>query len=304
MGCAAMLIQLDGFEWLYEFSRAHEDWELDELIMMVPAIAIVGCILVVFKHRAQAKTMARLKEANTELVHLRKQQDGFMHAITHELRTPMHQVRSLLELLREPSLLPQERDSYVEKAGESAKRLHGHMERILEFASIGSPTFACNRNFFSPEALGRALTTRYAAMAKQANTTLQCEFQPEMPAIVTGCERIASRCIELLLENALTFAHGTTVTLRVSLEAQGEQHQMLALEVRDTGPGIPAAVEQQLFDPFMHVEEDASHSHGGVGMGLAIVNRMALAVGGKVQVQNQPGRGVLFRVLLPVSEAS
>ncbi len=304
---ALVLMQVEAFEWVYAFSRAHEDWELDELLMTIPALAIFGCALAYFRHRAMRRAMVAkaqvlhtLAQANQELKRLRKHQDDFMSAVTHELRTPMHHVHSLLELLEDPDLSEEERALYIAKASEAAARLQTQLEMVLEFVSLGVHEWRCQEVPFSPAVQLREIAAHYTPKVHAADATISVSVQDDIPEIVMGCDTVMRRCIELLLDNAIKFAKGTAITLRLKHTVSSPEVSVLVVEVADTGPGIPHDHQDTVFAPLVQGDGGVSRQHGGLGMGLAVVHRMASLAKGHVALESQPGQGASFRVSIPI----
>jgi signal transduction histidine kinase len=114
----------------------------------------------------------------------------------------------------------------------------------------------------------------------------------EFPRYVHSDEVRLRQILLNLLSNAVKFTERGGVILRVSVSANGQQP--LRLEIEDTGPGINAADQARLFQPFARIGD------GSGGLGLSIVQQYVHVMGGVVQVESEPGKGSLFRVELPL----
>jgi signal transduction histidine kinase len=99
-----------------------------------------------------------------------------------------------------------------------------------------------------------------------------------------------------LIHNAIKYTpNGGTISVELSAKNSGQ----VMMEVRDTGPGIPAAHRDRIFDRFYRVDTSRSREEGGVGLGLAIARWAIEANGGHIELASDGGRGSLFRVVLP-----
>jgi signal transduction histidine kinase len=102
-----------------------------------------------------------------------------------------------------------------------------------------------------------------------------------------------------VLHNAIKYTPGGgAIRMVVKLAASGEA----MIEVHDTGPGIPAADRQRIFERFYRVDGARTREAGGVGLGLAIARWAVEANGGRIEVESEAGGGALFRIVLPLAE--
>jgi signal transduction histidine kinase len=104
-----------------------------------------------------------------------------------------------------------------------------------------------------------------------------------------------------LIHNAIEYTpNGGTISVELNATNSGQA----VIEVRDTGPGIPAAHRDRIFDRFYRVDASRSREEGGVGLGLAIARWAIEAHGGHIELESDQGHGSLFRVLLPAADDS
>jgi CheY-like chemotaxis protein len=103
-----------------------------------------------------------------------------------------------------------------------------------------------------------------------------------------------------LLDNAIKFTHRGGVELRVFGETRDLSTSMVTFEIRDTGIGIPADHLDLIFDSFRQVESGLSRSYPGLGLGMAIAQKVANLLSGQITVESQPGRGTIVRACIPL----
>ena len=135
----------------------------------------------------------------------------------------------------------------------------------------------------------------FQVAAHQAELTIEAEIAPALPP-VCGAPTYVRRVLDNLLGNAVKFTPaGGTITVRLYRE-----EEFVALEVSDTGVGIPDDKLTRIFDRFYQVDGSASRRFGGMGLGLALVREIVEAYKGRVMVESQVGEGSTFKALLPV----
>jgi len=224
----------------------------------------------------------RLAQAQ-EAVRLR---DEFLSIAAHELRTPLTAL--LLQLQSLDKAGPGRGN--VSPALRSARRLAGLVEMLLDVSRIATGRLELSKEEVDLVQLARDAIDRYSDEARRVGSQVVLEGEPS----VTGrwdALRI-EQVFANLLGNALKYAAGTDVTVRVS-SRDGEAK----VEVADRGPGIAAEDAARIFGRF---ERAAPARHyGGLGLGLYIARQVIEAHGGSIRVAETPGGGATFAVLLP-----
>lgn len=217
-------------------------------------------------------------------------QQRFVANAAHQLRTPLAGIRTQLELLqREPDAT--ERDARTRHCVGAIERL-GHLINqmlVLLSAEPGGRHTSLAATVDLPELI-RDRSPEWIRLAEARNLDLGFELQA---ARVNGDRLLLGEMIANLVANALNY---TPAPGEVTIRCRAEGSHSL-IEVEDTGPGIPAAARQQVFERFFRLP---AASHPGSGLGLAIVREIAHGAGGEVDIlDTADGRGVLLRVSLP-----
>jgi signal transduction histidine kinase len=236
-----------------------------------------------------AAALARLEE-------LDRLKDRFIQNVSHELRSPLAITRGYVEMLEAGELgeLRPKQQKPVAIIGRRVRMLSDLVQDItliLE-AEVSPP---------EPEAVALDELVRMAAedfqlAVEQAELTLHTDIVPHLPP-VSASYGYLRRVLDNLLGNAVKFTPaGGTITVRVQQE--GEQ---VALEVSDTGVGIPPDQLEHIFKRFYQVDNSIWRQYGGVGLGLALVKELVETYGGSVAVESQVGEGSTFTVLLPIA---
>ncbi|EFL29916.1 phosphate regulon sensor kinase PhoR [Streptomyces viridochromogenes DSM 40736] len=212
---------------------------------------------------------------------------------SHELRTPIAAVRAHTDLaLRHPGPLPHEVRHSLERIEATSRRMSGLVDDLLLLARLdaGRPLAR------EPVDLTRlALDAVDDARALSADHHWQLEL-PEEPVVVEGDEHRLHQVLANLLSNArIHTPPGTRVTLSL---APGSHHAEIT--VADDGPGIPEALQAEIFHRFTRADPGRSRRTGGTGLGLAIVDAVITAHHGTISVTSGPG-STSFRLRLPLA---
>ena len=246
--------------------------------------------------RKVAARTAELAAANASLVDADRRKDEFLATLAHELRNPLAPIRNALEIMR---LSPTDSDG-VEEARQIVGRQVRHMVRLIDDLLDASRITRNNlRIQLAPADLGdplrAALETASPAIA-DAGLTLSATL-PDEPIPVSGDPVRLAQLFTNLLTNAAKFTErGGTVTLAVETSCSH-----VLVRVTDTGVGIPPDMLPHVFDLFTQVKQADHRSHGGLGIGLALVKRMTEMHGGAVTAHSEGlGRGAEFVVTLPL----
>jgi heavy metal sensor kinase len=233
------------------------------------------------------ETLSRLQDAFERL-------RRFTADASHELRTPLTAMRSVGEVALRNTL---ETAAYRDVIGsmlEEVDRLTRLVESLLILTRADSGKYQ-----LAPETLDLAALAgnvidqlRVLADEKQQHLTLKAPIQIH----ATADTALMRHALMNLIHNAIKYTpNGGTITVEVSRTGAGQA----TIEVRDTGPGIPASHRDRIFDRFYRVDASRSRDEGGVGLGLAIARWAVEANGGQIKLASDGEVGSSFHVLLP-----
>ncbi len=263
------------------------------------------CVLVditEIKRAEEIRVHANALEAeNRQLLEAARVKDVFLSNMSHELYTPLNAIIGFAHLLGTGAIAP---DSprfakYLGDIGTSGQQLLAQLQAALSFtdAETGRIDLLARRVELR-EVLERVVdAARAECQARNIGVTLAAE--PESLPLVIDPMRLA-QVVAQLLSNAIRFSHSGG---RVALRAQAQGAHEFVVAVHDEGIGIAADQLAHLFTPFRQLSEGLARTHGGAGLGLALVRRIVHAQGGTVQVASTPGAGSVFTVTLPRVQA-
>jgi signal transduction histidine kinase len=213
--------------------------------------------------------------------------------LAHEIRNPLNSVKARLFTQRRvlgehsPGL---EDNQFID--GE-IDRLEGIVNDTLQFARPAEPTFQPMRVRVALEALCELLRPALAKSAIELKTDFQADSE-----ISADPNQLKQALLNLVNNAADSVGRSGTITLRArpaTLQRKRRRVPAVGVEVQDTGPGLTPEAKGRLFDPFFTTKEN------GTGLGLSITARIVDAHGGLIECESPPGRGALFRILLPIT---
>jgi signal transduction histidine kinase len=213
---------------------------------------------------------------------------AFLAGVTHELRTPLTAIRVLGETLAEGRGEPREYGALVARESE---RLESLVERVLTLTRVEQvPRFGP----VDPVELLRSAVALVAPRAERRSTRIECRVEPDLPECRWEGEAVR-RAVLNLLDNAV--AHGREGG-RVEASVSSDREEV-RLSVADDGPGIGRTDRRRVFGRFERGRTNAP----GTGLGLYLVEEVARAHGGRVDLVTAEGRGSTFTLVLPARPA-
>ncbi len=252
-------------------------------------------------------SIAERERTHLELAHLEAQsrqmqeatrlKSEFLANMSHELRTPLNAVLGFAELIAEGIVAPgsAQHKEFVGHILASGRQLLRLINDVLDLTKVE----AGRMNFFAervdPERLVQEVCSVLKAANRQRNVQIATHCDAELNEIVIDPARF-KQVLFNYLSNAIKFS-GPGGHVDVRIRAEGDD--AFRLEVTDDGIGISAEHRPRLFIEFQQLDPGSAKRHGGTGLGLALTKRLVEALGGKVGVESQLGRGSTFYAVLP-----
>jgi signal transduction histidine kinase len=230
----------------------------------------------------------RFREMAARLAEAAELERNFLMSVSHELRTPLTAIQGHVAALREGVFYdPEAQDASLEVISQEAERLGRLVGDVLDLAKLDAHRFTVLREEVEMERLVERAYAAFAEHAKQRSIDYRLELDAR-PIVVTDGDRVL-QIISNLLANAFKW---TPEGGRVELVLD-HSDDAVRVEVVDTGPGIAPEEQERIFRAFW------SRDGGGTGLGLAIARELALALGGRIELDSDPGRGSRFLLVLP-----
>ncbi|MCU0826962.1 MAG: PAS domain S-box protein [Tabrizicola sp.] len=233
-----------------------------------------------------------LRAAMTAAEAANRAKSDFLAAMSHEMRTPLNGVLGMAQVMERQTLDPAQQ-TMLKIIRESGEYLLTVINDILDLAKIEAGRLTLEpRPFHLCTVTEKVLAVhRIAASEKGIGLRLECPDDPHQGWRLGDPQRL-SQILHNLVGNAVKFTDHGEVVLRLDIASE----ERLAIEVLDTGPGLAEAELQAVFEEFRQGQGGIARRHGGTGLGLTIVRRLAGLMDGSITLRNVPGKGLLARV--------
>ena len=224
----------------------------------------------------EARRAAQVFNQMQARIRLQMEERGrFLAAVSHDLRTPLTRMKLRLERPDESI----QRERLLNDIEEMAAMLGATLDYFRSEATIEMP------QLLDVQALLESMVEDLVENGRDVTLT-------GASAAITTLPLALRRCLSNLLENALRYGESASISI-------ADSHDMLAIDIRDRGPGIPPDKLQAVFEPFVRLEGSRNKATGGVGLGLAIAKDAARQCGGKLILKNAEDGGLIASVLIP-----
>ena len=254
--------------------------------------------------RKHAQELGKAKEA-AEIAS--KAKSDFLSQMSHEMRTPLNVVIGFCDLLMETSLNDLQKE-YADTCRQSAKLLSYLINDILDRSKIEAKKINLTAVDFDLVKLVNVVFKIVSQCNREKDVSLHFEFDQDVPKRLTGDPTRIQQILLNLVGNAVKFTPQGEVRLHVRRQPSAvisleEDTVPLELSVKDTGIGIPLDQQEEIFEPLNQGDPSIAEEYGGTGLGLTITKVLVEAMGGRISVNSEAGKGSEFVVMLPLRES-
>ncbi|MDD4880782.1 MAG: ATP-binding protein, partial [Gallionellaceae bacterium] len=271
-------------------------YAMNPLLLDGKVTGAVISVIDISEQRAAAQAREQALIAAEDLARLRSE---FLANMSHEIRTPINGVLGFAEIgARNYQDSEKARYAFQQILG-SGKRLLGVINDILDFSKIEAGKLNVEMTEVSLAEVIRQAIELARERVQAKHLKLLAKLAPDMPMTFLGDPLRIGQVLTNLVSNAVKFTEAGSITLSAS-----RQGDALVFKVMDTGIGMNAEQQAQLFQPFQQADGSITRKYGGTGLGLAISRRILELMGGEIRVESQPGLGSTFEFRLPYVEAT
>ncbi len=240
--------------------------------------------------------MFAIYKSTQAVVDLSERRSGFVSAVTHELKTPLSNIRMYIEMLEQGiASTPEREQEYYRILGSESSRLSRLINNVLEFSKLEKKQRPLNLQSGTFEEVIKEFTDILNEKLKIEGFSLRIEKEDLKPF---NYDREAMIQILInLVENSIKFGR-TSDEKEITLSIKNEK-KYVKINISDTGPGIPGHALKKIFDDFYRVDSSLTRKTGGTGIGLALVKNFVAEMGGSVSAANNNGPGCTITLLVP-----
>ncbi|MCL4209966.1 MAG: PAS domain S-box protein [Phycisphaeraceae bacterium] len=240
-----------------------------------------------------------LRKAMLEAQAANRAKSDFLANMSHEIRTPMTAILGYADLLRSPDLAPAEHADHLQTIRRNGEHLLQILNDILDLSKIESGRMEIEHVPVDVSAVLGDVMSLMRLRATEKRLTLRLDYETPIPSAILGDPTRLRQILLNLVGNAVKFTDSGSVTVTARLDEHEPGGPWLELIVADTGIGMTVEQIGRLFQPFTQGDETMTRRFGGTGLGLTICHRLALGMGGSLEVASTPNRGSTFTLRVP-----
>ncbi len=246
-----------------------------------------------------------LQKAKEEAEKTNKSKSAFLANISHEIRTPMNAVLGFTDLLLSRITDPVLK-GYLNSIKSSGNTLLNLLNDILDLSKIEARKMELKLSPVDLKAAFHEVGHIFSLKAKEKGLGYHFEIDKDMPDVLMMDELRLKQILLNLVDNAVKFTEEgqIKVSARRIDDDRNEKYATILITVQDTGIGIPAHLHDIVFESFRQQDDQDKKKYKGTGLGLAITKRLVELMGGKIDLESQPGRGSKFKVTFQNIEIS
>ncbi len=266
----------------------------DEHVALLSFVVnLVSVVYVNIKLKAEEDLIKEnLAKSIMELSTAQEMKMKFLANMSHEIRTPLNSILGFIQLLSQTKL-NSEQSKYLNAAMLSSENLLLLLNDVMDFSKIESGQLTVNNSLFS---IREVFDYIYKSNSQKINkkVSLDVVFDNSINEVVVGDKLLLTQVLLNLITNAFKFTSKGRISLEAKLVCEDDLSQQILFLVTDTGSGIDKSDIDKIFEPFKQIDDKINREHGGFGLGLSIVKKIVLVLGGEINVKSVKGIGTNF----------
>ena len=290
-------------------AEAAQQRQLKNIFIGGAVLLLLLALILVNRYQLKQRTAKELSDKNKIIEKEKRRAEAseqfksqFLANMSHEIRTPMNAVMGMTNLLLdEPQT--QKNDRYLNVIKNASENLLVIINDVLDLSKIEAGKMTLEHIPFHPNEVVNSVYETLQLKAEEKGLKLIVDISGNIPPVVVGDPNRLMQVLLNLAGNAVKFTEKGSVVIKLESKEGADSNQSithLQFSIIDTGIGIEKVMLEKIFESFTQAHAEDSRKYGGTGLGLTISQNLVALLGGKLEVDSEPGAGSVFSFVVPV----